>query len=613
MTVEGGKTLADKEFRFSPRPNRAAEINWREWGAEAFAEAERDAKPILLAISGVWCHWCHVMDETSYSDPEIIDYLNQNYIPIRVDTDRRPDINERYNLGGWPTTAILNARGDLLTGGTYIPAKDMKLFLRKVLRAYQDNRAFLESPETMADTIEDQKDEPIGELSREIWDEVAQMTLQDYDELHGGFGTQPKFPMPDALELAINAYHSTMDERWKKVFSYSLHRMASGGMYDQVEGGFFRYSTTRDWSIPHFEKMLEDNALLLLILTEAFQITRDPWFEQVARDVIRFLENNLYLPEWQGWAGTQDADEEYYQQDLEGRKKLTPPFVDRTIYVNWNGLLCRSLILAAAVWQESSWLNKALQTLQMLKQRCYLPDKGMCHYYDGHPHLWSLLTDQTAVGSALNLAYQQTGELWSLEMSRSLAEFCLNALLVPRGGFYDSVPDPTAPGALAVPHLDFSHNVRAARWLLELTALTRDNRFAEAATGALRRNLDRYPRYGSMAAGFALAVREAIEPWTTLTLVGQRGQAQAQAMHQAAMTTYHLPKVVRWLDPVSQPDLVKTEGYELDGPPRLYPCCGSYCQPPIDSVDQLPEVMKKTTDNVKPEPNSGMERTLWQT
>ena len=131
----------DRDFRFSPRPNRAAEIRWRPWGEPAFAEARRLGRPVLLSLSAVWCHWCHVMDETSYSDPRVIAAVNEHFVPVRVDNDRHPDVNRRYNMGGWPTTAFLAPSGDVLTGGTYLPPDQMLESLARVKAFFDANQA----------------------------------------------------------------------------------------------------------------------------------------------------------------------------------------------------------------------------------------------------------------------------------------------------------------------------------------------------------------------------------------------------------------------------------------------------------------------------------------
>src|SRR3990172_4281958 len=150
----------ESTFHFSPRPNRAHEVRWRQWGDEAFAEAKAQDKPVLLALSAVWCHWCHVMDETSYSDPGVISYLNQHFVPVRVDNDQRPDINARYNLGGWPTTAFLTPDGDLMTGGTYIPPEAMLEHLPKIVTQYKSNR------EEIARKVEEMRQRSLRRLRR---------------------------------------------------------------------------------------------------------------------------------------------------------------------------------------------------------------------------------------------------------------------------------------------------------------------------------------------------------------------------------------------------------------------------------------------------------------
>ncbi|MFQ6013676.1 MAG: DUF255 domain-containing protein, partial [Thermoplasmata archaeon] len=237
------------------------DIRWEEWGEEAFQEAKEAGKPILLDLSAVWCHWCHVMDETSYSDDEIIRLINEDFVPIRVDIDRRPDIRERYNFGGYPTTAFLNAEGEIVSGGTYIPPDQMKKVLVKIKDHFertggQAERVHRRAPEGDG--------EGLGEgLSEEIYEEILGHLLQQYDEVYGGFGGAPKFPQPDVLDLALYHYQSSGNDFFRKVVERSLDGMAGGGMYDRVEGGFFRYSVTRDWSEPHYEKMLDVNVGLL--------------------------------------------------------------------------------------------------------------------------------------------------------------------------------------------------------------------------------------------------------------------------------------------------------------------------------------------------------------
>lgn len=596
-----------EEFRFSPRPNRANLIEWREWGEKPFAEALLDNKLVLLAISGVWCHWCHVMDETTYSDPQVIELINRNFIPVRVDTDRRPDVNQRYNLGGWPTTALLTPRGELLSGGTYIPPERMKPWLQEMAAAYARDPGRLRASAIMPATEEEAPAEgpgpdespatageavataarTAGEVTWDIYYRVLEKVREDYDPEHAGFGTAPKFPMTEALELAMDGFFATREGKLRGIFTLTLLAMARGGMYDPVEGGFFRYSTTRDWSVPHYEKMLEDNALLLGALVRAHRLDGNPEFKNIARDVLRYLRNNLYLPETGGWAGSQDADEEYYALGGEARRQRRPPYVDRTIYVNWNALLARSLFQAGAVLADESLAELASRTLHLLMERCYTKERGMAHYLleDGNTgEVWGLLADQVATGHALLTGYQHTGHRPWLDQSLSLADFCLDRLSSPEGALFDAPPDPEAPGALARPLRDFRQNALAARWLLELATLTGEDSYRRSGTRILQVFLPLYHERGLHASGYALAVADLKRPWAVVDVVGPADDPATRRLARAALITYRPQKAVRILDPAARRNEVEAMGYSTEGAPRAHVCVGTRCLPPTQEV-----------------------------
>src|SRR5918912_355724 len=313
--------MAASEFHFSPRPNRAAEINWRPWSPSAFEEARAEDKPILLSISAVWCHWCHVMDETTYSDQRGIDLVNEGYVPIRVDNDVRPDVNQRYNMGGWPTTAMLTPQGDILTGATYLPPDQLANALKSVASFYRTRK-----PEIAARVLENAK-RSTGALARQagslepgLVDRILGAVQASYDATYGGFGTAPKFPQTDAILLLAEQAQLRGEPELLEMARHTLQQMASGGTYDHVEGGFFRYSTTQDWSVPHFEKMLEDHAGLLAALALTDQA-------EILDDAVRYLDTVLRDPDSGLYAGSQDADEEYYSLDAQGRRELDPPYV----------------------------------------------------------------------------------------------------------------------------------------------------------------------------------------------------------------------------------------------------------------------------------------------
>ena len=325
-------------IRFSPKPNRANEINWQDWEDAAFEKAQAEDKPILLSISAVWCHWCHVMDETSFSDPEVINLINQRFIPVRVDNDQRPDINSRYNMGGWPTTAFLTPYGDVISGATYMPPQHLSTTLEQVSRAYgrQKEALFQRAQELRIKRQHRAYLASAGpEVDLSIVDNVSRAVAEAYDPQHGGFGVQPKFPTASAVELLLHMYQCTAEAEYRLMVERTLDNMMRGGLYDHEEDGFFRYSTARDWTVPHFEKMLEDNVGLLRLYVHSHLVTSNEEYARVASRIVDYLDGHLYDGTSGAFYSSQDADEEYYAFPLAQRLKQRPPGVDP-------GLLYRS-------------------------------------------------------------------------------------------------------------------------------------------------------------------------------------------------------------------------------------------------------------------------------
>lgn len=318
--------MSASTFHFSPRPNRAAEIRWRAWDDDAFRAAQAEDKPILLGISAVWCHWCHVMDETSYSDDQVIQLLNDRFITIRVDNDQRPDINARYNAGGWPTTAFLTPGGEVMAAMTYVPPEQMRDVLQQVSGYYKDNKQTID--ERIAQIMQS-RDEAMRSasgsedaLSDQILRDVLHTCADAYDPVFGGFGNEPKFPHTDAIDLLLHAYLRDDDRDALHMARKTMDYMCRGGTYDQEWGGCYRYSTKRDWSVPHYEKMLEDNALLLRNLLKLYRITGDELHRRYIDFTIAYLDTWLSDAETGVFYGSQDADEEFYPPAGRGAQKL---------------------------------------------------------------------------------------------------------------------------------------------------------------------------------------------------------------------------------------------------------------------------------------------------
>src|SRR3989449_4545542 len=307
-------------------------IQWHEWGEEAFAAARQENKPILLDIGAVWCHWCHVMDRESYDDPETAQIVNERFIAIKVDRDERPDIDSRYQIavssisgqGGWPLTAFLTPDGKPFYGGTYFPPNDHygRPSFRRVLLSISD--AFREKH---GDVLEQSKLVEgalahaeshmgrSGDFSSSVIDEIVQAALKMFDSRNGGFGDAPKFPHPAMLDLLIDQYAENHGERLREAFVMTLEKMARGGVYDQLAGGFHRYSVDERWIVPHFEKMCYDNSELLKGYVHGYQATGSEFFAEVARDIIRWMDEWLSDRERGGFYASQDAD---YSMDDDG-------------------------------------------------------------------------------------------------------------------------------------------------------------------------------------------------------------------------------------------------------------------------------------------------------
>lgn len=600
-----------REKHFSPDAEKSGSIPWREWGPEAFADAEKEDKPVLLSISGSWCHWCHVMDGNTYSDREVAGEIIENFIPIRVDTDERPDVNNRYNLGGWPTTAFLTPEGEIITGGTYIPPEKMLEIIGGVHRLYQEGPAELKrgarafagparrparrrSARIMVTKRKGRKRET--ETFADLLGFAAAQVREKYDARYGGFGDHPKFPMPGALELAqVACLYLERDPQWEKIFVHTLRTMFTSGVYDAVEGGFFRYSTTRDWNIPHYEKMLEDNAQLLHLLLTTNKFTGDEFFAHASRDVLRYLENELYLPEAGGWAGSQVADEEYYALPLDERQKRAKPEIDRNIYVNWNASLARTLFYAAVILAESKWYDYALNTLRLLRQNCYQPGRGMAHFLAAEgteAQVWGLLEDQVFMGLASTAAYQSSGDPDWLNFSRELAEYCLENLSGKRGALSDRPLKEGEPGRLAHPHFDLHTNSLCARWFTELASLTGEEAYLEKAADLVHAFMGEYRRHALFSTSLALAALGIRERGARIDVVGAAGDPNLLPLHSTALAAFIPPKVVRLISPEQARGWGRKE-YASVQRATAFACLGMHCFEPSNTPEELEQVVEK--------------------
>ncbi|MFH1421524.1 MAG: DUF255 domain-containing protein, partial [Planctomycetota bacterium] len=313
-------------------------VFWQEWTEESFKLANELDRPILLDIGAIWCHWCHVMDKESYEDTYIAELINNNFVPIRVDRDIRPDLDWRYQTavsaltgtGGWPLTVFLLPDGEPFLGATYIPRENeygvtgFKTLLEKVAQAYSEERqSLIDLSNTIRKrlTTLDKKIES-GAVIHQLVSSACNAIISSLDKENGGLNqTGPKFPSEPALQLAIVGSHHFGYDRLLHMAAFTLSKMAFGGLHDQIGGGFHRYSIDPHWHVPHFEKILRSNALLMSLYAEVYSITGNKHFKEVALSTMSYINNTLLDKESGAFfasqnSGSADKGESYYTWNM---------------------------------------------------------------------------------------------------------------------------------------------------------------------------------------------------------------------------------------------------------------------------------------------------------
>jgi len=329
-------------------------VDWYPWGEEAFEKAKRENKPVLLSIGYSACHWCHVMERESFENEKIAALMNELFVNIKVDREERPDLDEIYmnavqlltGRGGWPMTVFLTPDGRPFYGGTYFPPEDrhgmpgFPRILMAVAQAYRERRAEVEKSVTEIHAALERMSVPRGsssKFSENIIAESCEKIGRAYDPDNGGLGQAPKFPNAGVYELFLRHYRQSKDRRYLDMVVHTLTQMARGGIYDHLGGGFHRYSVDAKWLVPHFEKMLYDNAQLVHIYAQAYKITREPLFKSVVEETIGYLVREMLHPEG-GFYATQDADSE----GEEGKFFVwTPREINRVLGEDDGEIFCR--------------------------------------------------------------------------------------------------------------------------------------------------------------------------------------------------------------------------------------------------------------------------------
>lgn len=705
-------------------------IQWHEWRDEAFDKARRENKPILLDIGAVWCHWCHVMDRESYEDPETAQLINDRFIAIKVDRDERPDIDSRYQIavqaitgqGGWPLTGFLTPDGRPFYGGTYFPPHDMqgRPSFRRVLLAISDafrdkNGDVLEQAQMVEGAIAHAESfsGKSGEFSGKVIQEIIESALRMFDESNGGFGNAPKFPHPSILDLLIDQYvrlggsslrrtaegarphvettrtgmnaPSYTAEQLHNVFTVTLEKMARGGVYDQLAGGFHRYSVDERWIVPHFEKMSYDNSELLKNYVYAYQATGFDFFADVARDIVRWVDDVLSNREHGGFYASQDADisldddgdyftwtldetkavlnEEEFQaatlhydineigemqhdpmrnvlyqrasvDELAARMKLATdrvreilrsakqkmyaarlqrqtPYIDKTIYTNWNALFVSAYLKAASALNLEDAKHFALRSLDRILAEAWDPQSGLKHvvaYSDvasARRDTEGFLDDYAYTANACLDAYESTAVLAYFREARQITDKMIEKFYdAGSGGFLDSVPKPGAAGVLATPRKPFQDsptpagNPVAAIALLRLHNYTNEDAYREKAERTLNLLAGSAGQYGLFAGTYGIAATYASYPHAQVVIVGDDETAEQLYSQAIALPTFGRSVIkLKFNQAVAQnlpPSLAATIP-QLPGviaqQTAAVVCSGFSCKPPVNTSEQLRQML----------------------
>ena len=641
-------------------------VDWYPWGEAAFAKARSENKPVLLSIGYSACHWCHVMAHESFEDQDIAELMNDLFVNIKVDREERPDLDQIYmnavqmmtHHGGWPMTVFLTPDGIPFYGGTYFPPQDrynMPGFPRvliSVAEAYRDRRDDIAETGTSLLNELRRLSEPSGSkhpVEKDLLDTAYAGTVKSYDSLNGGFGGAPKFPPAMALEFLLRTYSRTGNQDALDMVEHTCEKMARGGMYDQLGGGFHRYSTDAKWLVPHFEKMLYDNALLSRLYLHYFQVTQEPLARETAEGILDYVLREMTDPSG-GFYSTQDADSEghegkFFVWDLgeiksvlgeadasvfasyynvteggnfegqnilnvnssaprpseESRRKLfelreqrIKPDRDEKMITAWNGLMLASFAEAGVILRRTDYTDAARMNAEFVVANLQRDGFLLRTYKDGVAKFNAYLEDYAFFIEGLVTLYETGGEFRWLKHALELTDRMIEEFWDEEGrGFFFTGK---SHENLIVRSKDYfdnatpSGNSVAAGVLLRLAILTNNERYrelAEAVLGEVAESVRRYPS----GFGYALSAMDFLfSSPKEIALLGKE-PSEIKPLLEEVWRKY-LPNKVVAHAPINDAEAIAAlplleNRPLLDDRATAYVCQNYTCQQPVNTIDGL--------------------------
>ncbi|WP_171159954.1 thioredoxin domain-containing protein [Usitatibacter palustris] len=645
-------------------------VDWYPWGPEALAESKRSGKPILLSVGYSACHWCHVMAHESFEDAGVASVMNELFVNVKVDREERPDIDQIYQVaqqmltqrtGGWPLTMFLTPEQLPFFGGTYFP-KTARYglpgfgdLLVRVREFYDANRTDIEEQNArLLDALSRTGPGTAGpttEFTRAPLDESYRFLKSTFDPTDGGFGQAPKFPHPDSIELLLRRFAANGDRDALAMATFTLTKMAEGGLFDQLGGGFARYSVDDEWAIPHFEKMLYDNGWLLRLYADAWVATRDPVFERACRETVAWVLREMQSPEG-GYYSSLDADSEghegkfyvwtpdevralltedeyavvapHYGLDrppnfenhdwhfvtaqplakgaeallaaaraklFAAREKRIRPGRDDKVLTSWNALMIAGMARAARAFGLPEWLTSARKSLDFIRTTMWKDGALLATYKDGKAHLDAYLDDYAFLLAALLEVLQADFDSRDLAWATELGDVLLADFEdKSNGGFFF-----TAHGHEKLIHRPKpghdnatpSGNGVAAQALIRLTFLTGDLRYQQAAERTLALYWPQMIRHPGGFGSLLGALEESLVPTRTVIV---NGPAPDFGPWRALLDGAYLPTSVSLFLPDGAANLPAPLAKPVKGV-NAWVCEGVTCLPPLDSPARLRETL----------------------
>lgn len=644
-------------------------VDWYPWGEAAFERAKAEDKPVLVSIGYSACHWCHVMEHESFEDEKTAAIMNDHFVNIKVDMEERPDVDQIYmnfvqlttGRGGWPMNVFLTPDKRPFFGGTYFPPTprygmaSWPQILASIAEAYRERRDELEksASEIVSELKRLSMVEPAtGGLSTEILDQAFSSFSRTFDTVNGGFGGAPKFPPAMSLEFLLRYHKRTGEDKALAIVEHTLNKMANGGIYDQLGGGFHRYTVDAIWLVPHFEKMLYDNAQLIRVYLHAFQVTGNDFYKRIAIETLEYGKREM-LDASGGFYSTQDADSEgeegkffvwtpeeivevlgekkaaqfcdYYDVtpggNFEGhsilnvknpaaqdpcvfsearadlfhhREKRIKPHRDEKVLTAWNGLMLSAFAEAAAVLADDEYLEIAKRNAVFLTTEMQSDGRLLRTWKCGAAKLNGYLEDYANVADGLMALFQVCGEDIYLKESKRLADIMITEFWDDEsGGFFFTSNDHEE---LIVRNKDFydnatpSGNSVAADILLRLAKLTGDERYERFGVAVLRVAASQLKRHPQGFGRTLSALEFHLSETREIVVIGEREDPIVREIQKR-----YLPDAVIVLADENGDTTVANhllEGrYKVAGQPTVYVCKGFVCKQPVNSIADLAKLL----------------------